>query len=148
MDAISSLLKDFDVSNFLPELDTFMGQLTLWCRLFVLVAPLLMLGFGLKFLCWPAKTPKGIGFRSYFVTGTNESWQFAQKFGGLCWTIAGGAALLIFGILSIFFGGMEPMTMVTTGLICICVELVAVIAINVLIITRTLKFFDKDGNPK
>lgn len=148
MEALTNLLKDFDINAMLPQMDTLLGRLTLLCWVFITVGPVLLLGFGLKFFFLPAKTPRGIGFRTYFVTGSNEAWRFAQRLAGLLWMITGGVLLVVSLVLGLFFGGMELMTMTWTAVIYCGVQLLVVIALYTAVTLRTLKFYDRNGNPK
>lgn len=149
MDALSSLFSDFDIGSLLPEMDTFLGQLQFWLRLFVTVGPLLMLIFGVLYFFKPSDSPRRLfGFRSYFTSGSEEAWQFAQRIAGLCWMVLGGALFVIMLIISFFYGSMNALKMATTALVCISIELLLVVAGQVFINFWVLKYFDKDGNPK
>ena len=145
---MEAFLKDFDFALLLPELDTFLGQLRFYLGLFLTLGPLCMLIFGLLYYFKPTDSPKSRwGFRSYWTSGSDRSWQYAQKIAGMVFMILGGALFLVGLILSLFFGGMSPVTMATTALVTICIELALVATGYVLINRIVLKHFDADGNP-
>jgi uncharacterized membrane protein len=148
MTVLTSLFRDFDIAEYLPTIDTLFGKMSSWCWLFIMIAPVLLLLFGLKFFFLPAKTPEGIGFRNYFVTGTNESWQFAQRIAGLSWMVVGGLLVIVGLIMGTFLGAMEPIKMMTTVIVYLCVQLVLVILLYIAVIAVTLKFYDRNGNPR
>ena len=145
MDALSSLLKDFDIANFLPEINTVMDKINLFCRICILLAPILVLLFGLKFLFLPAKNMKGTGFRNFYVTGSMSSWRFTQRFAGLCWSVTGGTMLIGALILSFTFKKMDPLAIFKACLICLVIEMVLVLASRITITLNTAKYYDIKG---
>jgi len=145
---MEAFLKDFDFALLLPELDTFLGQLRFYLGLFLTLGPLCMLIFGLIYYFKPTDSPASKwGFRSYWTSGSDKSWQFAQKIAGMVFMILGGALFLVGLILSLCFAGMSPVAMATATLITVCIELALVVAGYVFINRHVLKYFDKDGNP-
>ena len=54
-EALKSLLSDFDLTKFVPALDTVLGWIEMLTRIAVMVGPVLMLGFGLLYLLAPPK---------------------------------------------------------------------------------------------
>lgn len=148
MVVLTSLFRDFDIAEYLPTIDELLGKISNWCWLFIMIAPALLLAFGLKFFFLPAKNPRGVGFRNYFVTGSEESWQFAQKIAGLSWMVVGGLLVVIGLIMGAFLKAMDPIKMITTVIVYLCVQLALVILLYIGVITVTLKFYDKNGNPR
>jgi len=148
MDALFGLLKEFDFDKLLPEMDTFLGKMTALSRLFVLLGPILVLALGAVYFFRPSKSPRGFGFRSYYVTGSSEAWRFAQRFAGMSFMILGGVLTVVMLVVSLFFGGMDAVGMATAVLVCVCVELAMIVGVHVLINLQVLKYFDKDGNRK
>lgn len=145
---MEAFLKDFDFALLLPELDSFLGQLRFFLGLFLTLGPLCMLIFGLLYYFKPTDSPESKwGFRSYWTSGSAKSWQFAQKIAGLVFMILGGGLFLVGLIMSLCFGGMSPVTMATTTLVTVCIEVALVVTAYVLINLHVLKYFDKDGNP-
>ena len=129
MEAFTALFSDFDFAALLPKLDTFLGQVAFWTRLALLAGPVVLLCAGLLYFFRPSSSPKSrIGFRSYVTTGSVEVWRFAQRVAGMVYIGLGGGLTVIFLILSLFFGAMDPLAMVTTALVCIIVFAVLVLA--------------------
>lgn len=149
MEEIFALLEGFDLNNFIPKLDTVLGQVELIVRLCVLLVPLVVLALGLWYYFKPPKEANHyIGFRTFWGMSSVAVWSFAQKLAGLVWMALGGALTLVMFFISLGFGGMEAMDMVWTAFVCVIWQLALVllsyIAINVVLIIR----FDKDGKPK
>ena len=148
MGILSSVLRDFDITKLLPEMDTFLGQLRFWLGLLVTIGPLVMLILGLMYFLKPTDSRHSLfGYRSYYTSGSDAAWRFAQRIAGMCWIAVGGGLFVITLIISLFYGLMNPLQMAITALVCVSVELLLVIAGQVFIHKRVLKFFDKDGNP-
>lgn len=145
MDALSSLLKDFDIGKYLPEMDSLLGKIDLFCRICVLIVPALVFLLGLKFLIWPAKGPKGLGYRNFYVTGSIKAWQYTQRFAGICWSVI-GAGLLI-GALLLFkkFPEKEQMEVFRSCLIYMAVEVGLVLLSRWVINIRTMIAFNIKG---
>ena len=149
MEAITALFSDFDFAALLPKLDTFLGQVAFWTRLALLAGPVVLLCAGLLYFFRPSSSPKSrIGFRSYVTTGSAEVWRFAQRIAGMVYIGLGGGLTVIYLILGLFFGAMDPLAMVTTALVCIIVFAVLVLAAQVLIRAWVLRYYDKEGNRK
>ena len=149
MDALTSLFKDFDFAALLPELDTFLGQVTFWTRLALLAGPLVMLCAGLLYFFRPSSDPGSvIGFRSYLTTGNAEVWRFAQRIAGMVYMGLGGGLFAVYLILSLFFGIMSPLAMAITALVCIILFAVLVLAAQVLLRMWILRYYDPEGNRK
>ena len=148
MGILSSLLRDFDITKLLPEMDTFLGQLRFWLGLFVTIGPLVMLALGLLYFFKPTGSRHSLfGYRSYYTSGSDAAWRFAQRIAGMCWIAVGGGLFVIMLIISLLYGLMDPLKMAITTLVCVCGELLLVIASQVFIHRQVLKYFDKDGNP-
>ena len=149
MEAFSALFSDFDFAALLPKLDTFLGQVAFWTRLALLAGPVALLCAGLLYFFRPTASPKSrIGFRSYVTTGSVDAWRFAQRVAGMVYIGLGGGLAVIFLILSLFLGAMDPLAMVTTALVCIIVFAVLVLAAQVLIRMWVLRYYDKEGKRK
>lgn len=147
MDAILSFLKEFEITQLLPDIDTFMGRLELITRLAVLAGPLLLLCLGLWYHYRPSEQPDHpLGFLGRSVMGSTDAWKFAQRIAGMCFMILGGGLFAVMLVVSIFYGLMSALGMVTTALVCIIIELALVIAAQVFINKWVLKYYDKEGN--
>lgn len=147
MDEILSFFKNLDIAQMLPELGSFLGDVTGMLRLVLLIGPLVVLGLGLWYYFMPpAEANHRVGFRTYWTMGSVEAWRYAQKLAGTFYMVLGGATLVIFGIISLLYGGMDAMKMANAVLICTIILLVLVLAAWVAVNVLVLKAFDKDGN--
>ncbi len=136
---MEAFLKDFDFALLLPELDTFLGQMRFFLGLFLTLGPLCMLIFGLLYYFKPTDSPASRwGFRSYWTSGSDKSWQFAQKIAGMIFMILGGALFLVGLIMSLFFGAMAPDAIANTVFVCVIIELILtlIVWISIQILVR------------
>ena len=147
MEAIVSLLKNFDLNALLPELSSFIGGLKLWLFLLLLVGPVLLLVLGAAYYFKPPKEANyAWGFRTYFTMGSVEVWQFTQRLAGMIWLILGGALTVIMLIVGLILNGQDAGTLATGAIWCVGIELALVVSSWIAINVIVLKFFDKDGN--
>ena len=147
MDAIMSLLQDFDPAAFIPELNTVLGWIELLARLSVMAGPLLLLALGLlSFLAPPKEANHKLGFRALFGMGSVEAWQYTQRLAGICWTALGFLLTVVMALICNSFRNLDTMEMVRSAGVCLLWEigliLASYIAINVVISLR----FDWKGN--
>ena len=145
--AITALLEGFDPAALIPQLDTFLGRLEFFARLFVLIGPLLLLGFGLWYLFKPAKQANHKnGFCALWGMGSTKAWRYTQRLAGICYTALGGLLTLIMLIVSLGFKAERAMDMVSAAATCLIWEavltLICYIGINVVVAI----FFDWKGN--
>lgn len=140
------MFSDLDFSGLVPDINTFVGKLELAARLCVMVGPLILLGLGLWFLLWPPKDNKSyVGFRTFYRAKTVESWRYAQHIAGCVWGAMGVVLTLILSLICNGFRKMDGLTMGTTAIICVIVELILLIASVIYINRQVAKKFDKDG---
>ena len=146
MDDILSLLQDFDIANFLPEPDKFLGSLEGWVRLLVLAGPLVLLGLGIWYYFAPPKEANhSAGFRTYWGMGSVEAWRFAQKLAGMGYMVLGGALTIIMLIVSLFFKAESALAMINTALVCVVIELILTLILWLGINALVYRAYDKDG---
>ena len=149
IDSLVALVDDFDLASVFPALDTVVGWVVFLARICILAAPVVMLVLGLRYRFMPpAEANHNAGYRFFFGMGSDAAWQYTQRLAGIIWTLLGGGLVAIMLILSLFLGGMNPMTMASTVLWCVGIQLVLIagscIAINVVV----SKKFDKNGNTR
>lgn len=145
MDKLLSLLKNFEMTDLLPEADVFLGQLRLWMALLVLLGPVLMIGIGAWFYFFPrTRVGDNLGFQGLSPITEKPAWDYAQKMAGMGYGIAGIALLAVFGVLCLFFGLMSPDAMATCTIICVIIELLLTLAVwlGVQFLTRTKSQMD------
>ena len=146
MDAIMSLLQDFDIANLLPESEAFLNDLEGFVRLIVLAAPLVVLILGLWYYFAPPKRAKDSpGFRTSCAMGSESAWRFTQKIAGICYIAVGGGLTVIMLIVSLFFRGSAAMAMVTVAMVCVILELILILAARLGIQALVSRAYDKDG---
>ena len=149
MSALLDKLKELDIAALLPDMSTFLGQVTFWLRLMLLIGPLVMVGIGLcHFFFPPEEANHAIGFRTRRSMSSLEAWRYAQRLSGFVYMVLGGTLFLIMLIISLFFGQLQMVTMVVTALVCVIVECVLALGAFILVECLLWKFFDKDGYRK
>ncbi len=147
IESLKSLFSDFDVSNFLPELDTVMGWVETLLRIAVMAGPLIVLGLGLLyFLAPPKEANHSLGYRCYFGMGSVEAWQFTQRFAGMIFAPVGLLLTIIMGLICNGYRNMEPDAMVFSAVKCLIWE-VAIIAVCCLTINIVVMcLYDRNGS--
>jgi len=146
---IFSVLEGFDLKNFLPEMDTVLGQAEMIVRVAVLIAPLVLFVLGLWYLFLPPKEANHyVGFRTFWGMSSVAAWRFTQKIAGITWGALGLILFVVMLLVSGGFHGQEMMDMVWSGVTCILWELglvlVSLLGINVAVIV----FYDFNGKPR
>jgi uncharacterized membrane protein len=148
MSEILSLLKEFDIGKILPPTEDFISSLGGWLRLFLLIGPLVLAGLGAwYYFAPPDEANYAAGYRSKWSMSSVAVWRFAQNLAGKWYMIGGGALALIMLIVSLFFGVMEPITMVVTAMICLLVEVAAILGLHLWIEWVLRQRFDQNGKP-
>lgn len=132
---------ELDLGALIPTLESVMGWMDLLMRLLVLAGPLALLGFGLFFFLNPPNEANfTAGYRFSYGMSKVAVWQWMQRLAGMVYGGLGLVMTVVLGILCIFFGSMEPTTMVWTAFWCMVVELVliglATLGINFAVMSR------------
>ena len=147
MDAIMSLLQDFDPAAFIPELNTVLGWIELLARLSVMTGPLLLLALGLlSFLAPPKEANHKLGFRALFGMGSVEAWQYTQKTAGFVWTSLGAILTVAMAFICNGYRDMAWEAMLLSALISVIVELLLVFVSKLLINALVVLRFDLKGS--
>ena len=138
MDAIKALTEGFDLAKILPDLSTFLGKVEAVMCIAVMVAPLVLLSFGLLyFLASPKEANFKLGYRCFWGMSSVESWQFTQKLAGIVWSILGFVLCIVMTVQSGKFQGMEADAMAYLAMKYLLVELVCVV-VSILLINLTV----------
>jgi len=125
MDQLLSFFKEFDMVNFLPEMEAFLRSLRWNIALIVLIGPILLLVVGAWYYFLPrSQVNDPMGFRGFRKINNSKTWFYAQKVAGMGFGILGLALFVLFGVLSLFFGVMSPDTVATCAFICVIIELI------------------------
>lgn len=116
---------------------------------FILMIPLLMLGFGKSFMKNPpAEINPGYGYRTAMSSKNQETWDFAQRYMGRVWYQAGRVLLLPSAVPPLLVLGRDVGTVGMAGLAVCGVQLVVMLG-SILVTERALKKnFDKNGKRK
>ena len=149
IDQVVALVDEFDLASVFPPMDTVIGWVTLLAWLCALAAPVVMLILGLRYRYAPAeKANYKSGYRFFLAMGSPEAWHYTQRLAGIVWTLLGGAMAAIMLIICLFFGLMNPMTMVSVVLWSVGIQLLLIVASCVVINKMVADHYAQDGNPK
>jgi len=149
MSKILDLLKEFDIAKMLPAVDSFVGQMAGWLRLFLLAGPLVLVALGLWYsYAPPAEANYSLGYRTKHSMQSVAVWKYAQKIAGKAFLIVGGALAVLMLVISLFFGLMGPVGMAVAAILCVVLEGVAIVVLHLQINKMLLKKFDKNGDPR
>ena len=149
MDALKSLLTEFDPAAFVPELDTVIGWLELTLRIAVLAGPIVLLVMGLQFLLLPPKEANHIaGYRFFWGMGSVQAWKFTQRLAGMGWTALGLLMTLVMLLITNGYRDMNTVDMAYNAISCIAWE-IGLAAVSCLLINIVVMIlFDFKGNPR
>ena len=147
MDAIKELLTNFDLSNFLPEITTVMGWVTMLLRLAVMAGPVMILVLGLIYIFAPPKEANHrFGFRCYYGMGSVEAWLFTQRLAGIVLGALGLVLTIVMLIITNSYNALSPDMMVFSAVKCLLWQF-GLIALSCLGIHVTAAvMFDRFGN--
>jgi hypothetical protein len=138
MEAIKALTEGADLTKLLPDLSTFLGKVEALMRIAIMIAPLVLLGFGLLyFLAAPKEANYKLGYRCFWGMSSVEAWQFTQKLAGIVWSILGFVLCIVMTVQSGKFQGMEADAMAYLAMKYLLVELVCVV-VSILLINLTV----------
>lgn len=146
IDSLKSLMNNFNLADYLPQLDTLTGRVELVLRLCVMAGPLVLLAMGLiYFLAAPKEANYHLGYRCYYGMGSVAAWQFTQKLAGAVWSGLGLVLTIVMALIVGGFRGMEMMDMVLAAAKCLLWE-IGLTAVSVLGINITVTaLFDSRG---
>lgn len=147
MDKLAQLVMDFDMANFVPELDSVIGWVELAARVAVMAGPVLLLILGAVYYFIPPKEANhSLGYRFYWGMGSVEAWQFTQRIAGVGWMGMGLILTVVMLLVCNGYRGMDTPKIVASAGTALIWELVFIallcIAIDVVVALR----FDKNGD--
>jgi hypothetical protein len=145
-EALKSLLSDFDLTKFVPALDTVLGWIEMLTRIAVMVGPVLMLGFGLLYLLAPPKEANyRLGYRFWWSMASLDAWQFTHHIAGMVFTTLGLVLTIIMSLICNGYRDMDTEEMLGSALRCIGwvigLTVIACLAIDALVVI----VFDSKG---
>jgi len=124
MEALKSLLNDFDPAALMPDLSSFLGKLEFIIRFAVMAAPLVLLAMGLIYFLVPPKEANfKLGYRCFWGMGSEIAWQFCQKLAGIVWSSLGLILTFVMAILTLRLPGMDGEAMSIFAVKCLLWEL-------------------------
>ena len=147
MTTMFSPADNFGITDLLPEMGGFLGDIRFYICLFLLLTPVIMLIMGALRFFRPAKEANhAVGYRTYFGMGSVYAWQVTQWVSGVLY-MAMGALLLILAIIQcIVIGGKEVGNAVTNMFTWLIVEAVGLLLVIVAVEVVIGLQFDKAGN--
>ena len=147
IETLKKLVNEFDLANFIPEVDSILGWVETLVRIFVLAAPICILAFGLFFLFLPPKEANhSAGYRTYFGMGSVDAWRFTQFLAGVVWS---GVGLILTVVMLIVVNGyrsMEMMDMANSAVVCVLWEIGSIVVSCLGINITAAVVFDRKGN--
>ncbi len=147
IEKLKDLINNFDPVSYLPDIASIMSWASLFAQICVLVAPVIMLLCGLRYLLLPPKEANHeAGYRFYFGMGSVEAWRFTQLLAGCVWTVIGLGLSIAMYLIGKNFPVMELGPMVDKAVMCILWQigliLASYIGINLTLIIR----YDRHGD--
>ena len=145
-EALKSLLSDFDIAKFIPNLDTVLGWLEMLARIAVMAGPVLMLGLGLLYLLAPPKEANyRLGYRFWWSMASLDAWQYTHHLAGMVFTTLGVILTVLMSLICNGFRGMETEAMAWSALRCVLWSVGLTVAACLFIDIMVIVTFDKDG---
>lgn len=146
IDKLVDLINNFDPSSYLPDLSNLLGWAEMLVRICIMVAPVLMLVFGLSYLLLPPREANHeAGYRTFFGMGSVEAWRFAQKLAGFSWAGLGLVLSIVMFLVSGSLHGADGFAMINKAGLCLLWELGAIVlcclVINIVLLIR----YDRNG---
>ena len=147
IETLKKLVNEFDLANFIPEVNSILGWIETLVRIFVMAAPICILAFGLFFLFLPPKEANhSAGYRTYFGMGSVDAWRFTQFLAGVVWS---GVGLILTVVMLIVVNGyrnMEMMDMANSAVVCVLWEIGSIVVSCLGINITAAVVFDRKGN--
>ena len=147
IETLKKLVNEFDLANFIPEVDSILGWVETLVRIFVLAAPICILAFGLFFLFLPPKEANhSAGYRTYFGMGSVDAWRFTQFLAGVVWSGVGLILTVVMLIVGNGYRNMEMMDMANSAVVCVLWEIGSIVVSCLGINITAAVVFDRKGN--
>lgn len=150
LQALKELFSELDpetlAEKLMPKLDTVLGWVVLATRVAVMIAPLLLLGFGLLYLLTPPKEANySAGYRFWWGMSSLDAWRFTQKVAGILWTVLGLVLTIIMSLQCAKFVDMPPMDMLWAAGKCLLWQLGLAVGSGLVINAIVFVMFDRRG---
>ena len=147
LDSIKDLLSGFEGKlPVLPDPGAMLEKLGPIARILVIAGPLLMVVMGLLYLfAAPKEANHHFGYRCYFGMGSEQAWQFTQRFAGITWTALGGILTIAMLIVSRNFSEQGTLDMLSAAAKCVLVEAGVLLLASLVIRIVVAAIFDRHG---
>ena len=94
----------------------------------------------------PKEANYSLGYRSRWSMSSVEVWTYAQRIAGLLYMCLGGLMTVAMTVVVILIRNSEPMSMLTTSLVCLLIQIGVVLASWLVIEIFLHRYFDANGN--
>ena len=145
-DELKALLTDMDLSKILPQSDAFVSFVQKALRLFVMIGPLALLGFGLLYLfAAPKEANHSLGYRFWWGMASLDAWTFTQKVAGIGFSSLGLILTVVMSIIGSKIPKKELMDAIFLGGKCLLWQLGLILGACLIIDVIIVVFFDRFG---
>ena len=150
IDALKEIFSGLDpqalIEKLIPKLDAVLSWIAPLVRMAVMVAPLLILGFGLLYLLTPPKEANySSGYRFWWGMSSLDAWRFTQKVAGMTWSCLGLILTVVMALRCVSLAGMQLMDMLGAAGKCLVQELGWVLFSCLVIDIIVIVVFDRRG---
>lgn len=147
--SLSGFFETLDPTELLPEVGKFLTIAKVLIIICMLIGPVLLLLFGLKYRKSPSMLPNhNSGFRTYFGMGSKAAWDYTQRLAGALFFYLGIGLLVIDLLVFIIFLGQDDVDFAFAGMICMIGQAVLAVAAWATVSILAAVHFDKNGKPK
>ena len=147
LDSIKDLLAGFEGGlPLLPDPGAMVAKLGPIARILVIAGPVLMVIMGLLyFFAAPKEANHHFGYRCYFGMGSEQAWQFTQRFAGITWAALGGILTIAMLIATRNFAQQDALEMLSVAARCVLWEAMVLLAASLIIRIVVAAIFDRHG---
>ena len=145
-DELKALFDEFNLADFMPEVDTVLGWVETLLRLAVMAGPIVLLGFGLLYLFAPPKEANhALGYRFWWGMASLDAWSFTQRIAGIGWSVLGLVLTVVMAVICNGFRRIEVMEMAHLAGKCLLWELGLIAGVCLIIDALVIAAFDRRG---
>lgn len=145
-DKIKTFLDEFNPEKWMPNLQNLVGDMEMFVNILVLVAPLILVFLGFIYFFLPPKEANhSFGYQFFWGKSSIDAWRFMQKVAGGAFCVLGLTLTITMLILNKNLTGMEAVDMVFQAGQYLIWELIAVVAVCVLVDLVMLFVFNFRG---
>ena len=147
LDAIKELLSGAETAApVVPDAGTLVDKVLPIAKILVVAGPVIMLILGLLYLfAAPKEANHHFGYRCYFGMGSEQAWQFTQRFAGITWAALGGILTIAMLIATRNFAQQDALEMLSVAARCVLWEAMVLLAASLIIRIVVAAIFDRHG---